>query len=66
MQNFSQMIFYILDVYSTLCRPLEQNVYSLAYIKKKLNRELYTILKNIEIICFIDFNKVDKYKTFLI
>ena len=33
---------------------------------KKINKELYTILKNIELICFIDSNKVDDYKKFLI
>ena len=37
----------------------------MAYVKK-MNKKLYTILKNIEIICFINFDKVDKYKTFLI
>ena len=33
---------------------------------KKMNKENYTLLKNIELICLIDINKVNEYKKFLI
>ena len=31
-----------------------------------MNKENYTFLKNIELICLIDINKVNDYKKFLI
>ena len=33
---------------------------------KKMNKENYTLLKNIELICLIDINKVNDYKKFII
>ena len=36
------------------------------YCKKNNTKEIYTILNNIKLICFVDINKLDEYKIFLI
>ena len=38
----------------------------LGLCKKKLNKELYVVLKNIELICLIDSDNVKKYKEFIL
>ena len=36
------------------------------YCKKNNTKEIYAILNNIKLICFVDINKLDEYKIFLI
>jgi len=47
-------------------KAIREKLIKYGLTNKKLNKENYTILKNIELICLIDINKVNNYKKFLI
>ena len=52
-------IFHFMQAVRAKCNKL-------GLCKKKLNKELYVVLKNIELICLIDSDNIKKYKDFLL
>ena len=47
-------------------KAIREKLHKLGLYNKKLNKETFTIIKNIELICFLDIDKVDKFKSFII
>ena len=49
-----------------LIKAIRDKCKSLGLCNKKLSKEMYAVIKNIEIICFIQKDKIDEYQNFLI
>ena len=47
-------------------KSIREKIKKIGGNKKGLNKETFTILNNIELICFIDLTNIEKYKKFLI
>ena len=47
-------------------KAIIQKLHNLGLIKKNNFNNIGTIVNNIELLCFIDITKLDKYKTFII